>query len=462
MRDKRYILYGFLLIAFLVLIIFQRFTIKFLSTFEEEQGNRLSKKENITTQISPRIQGIQKVKYNNTTERKNLNITKLVSKSSIKNNTLESKMYPNLYNCSNPEVSRRYSQKGRFWVFENYVRATKSYECHESITFATHGEFMYLENLVLLTSRWQGPISVAVYAPGNDFLIALKTIMHIRDCTSSDVKKYVTFHIFFENEHFPKMVPNIQETEKKQTVCNTKISSFRNKNYRLDKGLFYPVNIARNIAISNSATYFNLAADIELVPSVNIIPEFFKMLRKRDVSQTTNKRVFVLPVFEVKSNLSPPESKMGLVSMLQSKNAFLFHQRICYQCHLPPKFEEWKRAKYNPGLSVFHIGKRHKPHKTWEPFYIGTEEEPVFDERLTSEGRANKMTQAYAMCLLDYEYHILDNAFLVHKPGIKVANKTILRNKLTKKQNSLIFSTIGKEYKTFYGDRKDCHIMGPQ
>lgn len=27
--------------------------------------------------------------------------------------------------------------------------------------------------------------------------------------------------------------------------------------------------------------------------------------------------------------------------------------------------------------------------------------------------------QAFAMCLLDYDFMVLDNAFLVHKPGIK-------------------------------------------
>lgn len=39
------------------------------------------------------------------------------------------------------------------------------------------------------------------------------------------------------------------------------------------------------------------------------------------------------------------------------------------------------------------IGKRTKSHKRWEPIYIGTNDEPVFDERLSYEGRADKMTQ---------------------------------------------------------------------
>ncbi|KAB7496219.1 hypothetical protein Anas_07563 [Armadillidium nasatum] len=40
--------------------------------------------------------------------------------------------------------------------------------------------------------------------------------------------------------------------------------------------------------------------------------------------------------------------------------------------------------------------------------------ELLFDERFMSEGRGDKMVQNYIMCLLDYEYHVLDNAFIVH------------------------------------------------
>ena len=34
--------------------------------------------------------------------------------------------------------------------------------------------------MMLLVSRWLGPVSVAVYAPGDDFKTALDTILHIR------------------------------------------------------------------------------------------------------------------------------------------------------------------------------------------------------------------------------------------------------------------------------------------
>ena len=44
-------------------------------------------------------------------------------------------------------------------------------------------------------------------------------------------------------------------------------------------------------------------------------------------------------------------------------------------------------------MHVFHIGKRSPPYQHWEPIYIGTHEDPLYDERLSWEGRSDKMTQ---------------------------------------------------------------------
>ena len=58
-------------------------------------------------------------------------------------------------------------------------------------------------------------------------------------------------------------------------------------------------------------------------------------------------------------------------------------------------------------MRVFRVAKRYWPYDHWEPIFIGTNAEPFYDERLTWEGRGDKMTQGYQMCVLDYEFHIL-------------------------------------------------------
>jgi len=39
--------------------------------------------------------------------------------------------------------------------------------CTKTITYTTHGEFGFLFNLEVVAQRWQGPISAAIFAPGN-------------------------------------------------------------------------------------------------------------------------------------------------------------------------------------------------------------------------------------------------------------------------------------------------------
>ena len=97
----------------------------------------------------------------------------------------------------------------------------------------------------------------------------------------------------------------------------------------------------------------------------------------------------------------------------------LFHKAVCSQCHRIPHSKEWLEEKPKEGMEVTYVAKRIKPFQHWEPIYIGTNEEPLYDERLSWEGRSDKMVQGYKLCALDYEFHILNNAFLIHRPGIK-------------------------------------------
>lgn len=84
--------------------------------------------------------------------------------------------------------------------------------------------------------------------------------------------------------------------------------------------------------------------------------------------------------------------------------------------------------------------------------------DPHYDERLSWEGKSDKMTQGYALCVLDYEFQILDNGFLVHKPGIKVLKKDPKRAMLAAKTNQLIKKIIYPELQVLYGTRKGCAV----
>lgn len=55
--------------------------------------------------------------------------------------------------------------------------------------------------------------------------------------------------------------------------------------------------------------------------------------------------------------------------------------------------EKWVKAKETQGLGVFSVGKRTGRYMVWEPFFVCTQKEPLWDERMTWEGQNNKMVQ---------------------------------------------------------------------
>ena len=69
----------------------------------------------------------------------------------------------------------------RAWIYL-FIRAARTFNCDESITYTTHGQFTFLDNLEPLLERWQGPISVSLYAPGSDLRDTIDVILYFRSC----------------------------------------------------------------------------------------------------------------------------------------------------------------------------------------------------------------------------------------------------------------------------------------
>ncbi|XP_017012756.2 beta-1,4-glucuronyltransferase 1 [Drosophila takahashii] len=370
-----------------------------------------------------------------------------------------------LINCFDHDYHQQTLQRGDFWVLQNYVRAEHGdIKCHESITYTTHADYTFLDNLVPLLERWNAPVSIAMHAPGTDFQPTLDSIRYLRDCLPGShlVRAYTTFHIYFGTKHIPKSVPKPHEVFKTGYNCTLPPPYFNVSSghlYKAQKKLLYPVNVGRNIARDSALTHFILASDIELYPNPGLVKKFLEMIaRNEQYLRRKAPRVFPLAIFEVEENSPVPHDKTELQEFLRTGKAIPFHKRVCASCHGVPKSKEWMSANETDELSVFHIGKRTGYYVHWEPIYIGTHSDPHYDERLSWEGKSDKMPQGYALCVMDYEFHILDNAFLVHKPGIKVLKKDNRRAMLSGKTNQLIRKIIYPELKIMYGMRKGCAI----
>lgn len=62
-------------------------------------------------------------------------------------------------------------------------------------------------------------------------------------------------------------------------------------------------------------------------------------------------------------------------------------------------------------LAIFHIGKRVGYFVHWEPIYIGTHSDPHYDERLSWEGKSDKMTQVNVN-LIQQQFELAPITFL--------------------------------------------------
>ncbi|CAK9826892.1 Beta-1,4-glucuronyltransferase 1, partial [Anthophora retusa] len=365
--------------------------------------------------------------------------------------------------CNEKSLEPRRAQRGDYWVLYNYVPMSTTVRCWESVTYTTHADYTFLDNLEPLLERWRAPISIAMHAPGTDFAATLDAIKYSRNCGSPLISQLVTFHVFFSSKHVPKVVPPSEKVVSDTYNCSLGppwVNVTLSKMYKNEKKLLYPVNVGRNIARESAPTFYVFASDIELYPNPNLPAKFLEMIRRRDqpALYNPNPKVFVLSIFEVDGKSQPPNNKTRLVQMLKAGTAIPFHKKLCSGCHNVPRSKEWQQAPETEDLHVFHVGKRTGSFVHWEPIFIGSNNDPLYDERLSWEGKSDKMTQGYALCVLNYDFLILDNAFLVHRPGIKIFKKDPHREMLTAKTNALIKKIIVPELKILYGTRKGCAV----
>lgn len=166
----------------------------------------------------------------------------------------------------------------------------------------------------------------------------------------------------------------------------------------------------------------------------------------------------MLAPFEVEKFANVPETKHELIEMFHKNISVWFHYAICAKCHGVPMADAWiNDTSPEDQMRVLTTATRTGDHVKWEPFFVGTHEDPLFDERLPWEGKFDKMPQNFIMCLLGYQYNLLTSAFIVHKPGIKKlreARRYGYELVARKKLKEVIVPSIH----SIYGNNKDCII----
>ncbi|KAF0309660.1 Beta-1,4-glucuronyltransferase 1 [Amphibalanus amphitrite] len=328
-----------------------------------------------------------------------------------------------------PVPSPQLGEAGPYCVLYDWLLAALQPAANQSVTLCTHATADgAAQHAPLLAAAWSAPVSLAVFVlPGEAGALAGR-LAYLRRCDAA-FRRHVSVHLVFERRRRPALA-RLPAVAALGADCGRPPPPAE-PSRRRQLGLPYPVNVARNAARRAARTRFVLVSDAELVPSPSAATMFMDMLARQSRDQTllggrlrspranaTNKqyrRVYVLPVFEVQNRL--PTSKADLIRMAQAKEAVWFHRYVCPHCQKFPGVNQYFSRPFTPGrLQPLSIVKREVPYHRWEPIYIGTQAEPLYDERLSWEGKQDKMTQMTELCLRGYRLVILDQVFLTHVP----------------------------------------------
>lgn len=261
----------------------------------------------------------------------------------------------------NISYSPELGNEGPYRVIYNVIEVNYKFEnmSEFAVTYCTHATPEFLYHIVEIVKRWDSFVSVAVFVPGEDALISLIIIKHI--CRCFQEMSRISLHLVFPAMHPPNFVSNSYNT-----VNNYSSPLFKDcsgpdillngsfTTYKRQRDLIYPVNVARNVARMGAKTKYILVSDVELLPSKNLVQEFLAMLERlqqRNIvvnptvsSQETRFKnvVFVLPVFEVESNvLDVPQTKYDLLRLYTKNRAVYFHRWVCLHCQRFPGLQRW-------------------------------------------------------------------------------------------------------------------------
>lgn len=294
------------------------------------------------------------------------------------------------------------------------------------------------------------------------FTATIDSIKYLRNCIPEKhlIRKFVTFHLYFELPDRPQSMPIIDSEGLWESDADCSgpppYVVFRSQDRYHNRQYF--INVGRNIANKAAITYYRMSSDIELYPSENLVENFFNYITMNpDLVQDRKRRVFIIPTFEVDQDSKVPADTSQLVKLLDQRNALFFFQNLCGHCFpIPNKLDFIKALKNKTEFSTFTVIKRLGKFKAMEHFYIGTENDPIYAEEITWNIKGNKMVHEYVMCLLDYDYHFMNGAFLAHAPGFHTTTK--IPPKLRQVAKSIFINKLKPLFDAHYGYRKGCSM----
>lgn len=148
-------------------------------------------------------------------------------------------------NCTDRRYESKIIVHSQYWVMVNYIRANHGdLQCSSTVTYTTHGDYRYLDNVGKLVERWRSPISLALYAPSLDFRPTVLGILWLRKCDPQRelIIQWVSFHIYFNVDQIPDDIPTESALLQWKVNCNEPASFLKvpRTPHRWEKNLNIP------------------------------------------------------------------------------------------------------------------------------------------------------------------------------------------------------------------------------
>ncbi|KAI4893986.1 hypothetical protein NFI96_021045 [Prochilodus magdalenae] len=350
-----------------------------------------------------------------------------------------------------------FDNSGQYRIYKNLIKSDFSTSQKPGadprshhLSLVTHTTINNLHHLDSLLERWRNPVSIAIFAHGQDVRFAT-ALVYALSLFCPQVQELVDFHLVCHSEETASFPEQDREhfaglEEQGCPGVFAKLESHRDKykNYAIGSNVSYPNNLLRNVARTGTDAAYVLVIDIDMLPSANLHHQFVTMLMRREPPQD---EVLVLPAFEIRHTRKMPASKAELVQLYQVGEVRPFYEELCPRCQAPTNYSRWVNlaAKSSGPLEVAYTLNWADP---WEPFYIGAKTVPLYDENFKQYG-FNRISQACELHIAGFSFSVVSNAFVVHR-GFKVQGEFHSRKDEENRRNRLLFRSFKEGLKTKY------------
>ncbi|KAB5579100.1 hypothetical protein PHYPO_G00190860 [Pangasianodon hypophthalmus] len=350
-----------------------------------------------------------------------------------------------------------FDSSGQYRVYKNLIKSDFSTNQKlgadprsHHLALVTHTTINNLHHLDSLLERWQNPLSVAIFAHGQDVKFAT-ALVYALSLFCPRVQALVDFHLVCHSEEMASFPEQDREhfaglEEQGCPGVFAKLESHRDKykNYAMGRNVSYPNNLLRNVARTGTDAAYILVLDIDMVPSADLHHQFVMMLMKREPAPD---EVLVLPAFEIRHTRKMPATKSELAQLYLVGEVRPFYEELCPRCQAPTNYSRWINlvSKSSGPLEVAYTQNWVDP---WEPFYIGAKSVPLYDENFRQYG-FNRISQACELHVAGFRFSVVSNAFVVHR-GFKVQGDFHSRKDEENRRNRLLFRSFKEGLKNKY------------